>query len=76
MEEKKARDEEAANREKAAKKVIQEALAEQYRKEMEAKKKQKDQENEKTRQQDTLTVQQLIHETDPDTMRATMVIAM
>lgn len=66
LEHKMALDEDAKNKELAAKKVMQQILAEQYKMEIEKKRKEKHEAEEKSKQQDTMSVQKLIHETDPN----------
>ncbi len=59
--------------EKAAKKVVQQILAEEYRREMELKRQEKLQENEQTKQRDAAIVNQFINETQPEVMKQQLV---
>lgn len=58
-------DEEAKNKELAAKMVMKQILAEQYKAQMENKKREKQEADEKSKQYDVMSVQKLMHETDP-----------
>lgn len=65
LEQKMAMDEEAKNKELAAKMVMKQILAEQYKAQMENKKREKQEADEKSKQHDVMSVQKLMHETDP-----------
>lgn len=59
--------------EKAAKKVVQQILAEDYRREIEQKRQEKYRENEQTRQRDVAIVNQIMNETEPEVMKEKLV---
>lgn len=73
LEEKLKREEELAQKEKAAKRVVQSILAEEYKKDMEKKRKDKETEAELAKRVDSTMVNQLIHETEPNTIKEKMV---
>lgn len=66
-----AYDQEATTKEQAAKKVVQQILADQYKQEIDKKRRLKQEADEKTRYYDTMSVQKLIEETDPKNIEDT-----
>lgn len=74
LEQKTKRDEEMLDKEKAAKKVVQQILAEEYRKEMEKKRLEKEAEANAVKQKDAALVNQLMVDTDPKIMGEMMVL--
>lgn len=67
------KEEELKIRESAAKKTIQQTLADEYKKEMEAKRAETQAEAERLKNFDANQVQQIIHDTDPKTIEQQMV---
>lgn len=64
------KDDQEQTKEMAAKKVMQQILADQYKSEIEKKKVQRDHENHKNREDDRMSVQQMVHATEPSTILA------
>jgi len=73
LEEKLKREEELAQKEKAAKRVVQSILAEEYKKEIDKKRREKEAETEYAKKVDSTMVNQLIRETEPNTIKEKMV---
>lgn len=65
LQHKMAQDEDVKNRELAARKVVQQILAEQYKGDIEKKQREKKEADERSRHTDTMCVQKVVQETDP-----------